>query len=311
MPLTPEDSSRAFTNLLPLPHHAATDFCCSFFIFCFGPWYITSKRILLAFMRPTEFHKGEQRKPRWRDQQRKRTEQHRRRQINLFGKIFDLCDIIAIRSYTMLQDDKNIGELDAVSDELKGPLTVPIPVGISMICRALRSKTELKLLQKSAGTIADLTIGRCRRRSNGQRTGRSSSEKRRADTGPSSANQCDDMSKDFDDLIEELLKLIEETIEDLDFPPTKPASATGGPTTVASRFRDGSPNCPNGEMGHSLVRPNIHSRTPEQEDRSSSQSDKFTDVDSESRPPLLQRVASLMAISVREGALQSLYKVLA
>ena len=97
-------------------------------------------------MRPTEFQKGKQRKPRWRDQQRKQTEQYRRRQINLFGKIFDLCDIIAIRSYTMLQDDKNIWELDAVSDELKGPLTVPIPVGISMICRALSSKTELILL---------------------------------------------------------------------------------------------------------------------------------------------------------------------
>ena len=132
------------------------------------------------------------------------------------------------------------------------------------------------------------------------------------DTGLSSTNQCDNVGKDFDDLIEELLKLMEATIEDLDFPPTKPASAIDGPTTVPSRFHDGSPNCPNREMGHSLVRPIIHSRTPEQEDRSSGQSDKFIDVDPvESRPPLLQQVASLLAVSVHEGALRSLYKVLA
>jgi hypothetical protein len=161
-------------------------------------------------------------------------------------------------------------------------------------------------------------MDQCRRRSRLQRVGHFSGEHKRAEPALSPANQDDIVvSKDLDDLIEDLLKLIEELFEDVDSHVTEPVSAVDNGTTpttatsLASRFRESSPDAPVGEIRPCLVGPDICPRAPALVHKTSSQPNtlKHSDpVDTGFR--LLRQLGSLVAIPAREGAMRSLYKIL-
>jgi hypothetical protein len=88
-------------------------------------------------MRLAESHKHSQKVLRRRERKRRQAERYRRRRVNLLHKIVDLYDIFGIRSYTMLQDDKNTWELNTDPDAPDWPPTGPRTVCISVICRGL------------------------------------------------------------------------------------------------------------------------------------------------------------------------------